>query len=204
MSKATEVTIEGLSDIRQVLDPKRIDKAVALAFNATMFTLHDDIKRTLRARYEVTDNQIEAVRAGKTHSDIKSGTNVLERGLSYNYKYRGLGSFQDGWFFGNINSGKRFQGTVFRVKVSKKNPKIAYGRTGRGGFIPMSQRGALKRNKFGGFNMYERTSDKRYPLKILFAPAISQMIGYITTNEFMEKHANNLQKYLGDLLDVRK
>lgn len=172
----SSITIAGVDSIRDLLNPKRINKAIALEVGLASKNLHARIKSEVFTRYKIRQEKIDSALENKSVSDVTYGKNVIYSNLTYKYTPSGLGSFYTSWQFGNINPGKTHQGTVFSVEVRRGSKKIVYGKGHRGGFIPMNQAGKLKRNRLGGYNMYERTSNKRYPLRLLLAPSISQMI----------------------------
>ena len=194
------VEIVGLEEVRKLVSTDRISKAMATAIGVTAKTLHSEIRHLVFTKYKIKQEKIDAALANKSINNVIFGKNIISSDLTYNYTPNGLGSFYSSWEFGNINPGK-VPGTVFSVEVKRGSKKIVYGKEHRGGFIPMNQAGKLKRNKLGGYNMYERTSNRRYPLRLLFAPSVSQMVNtVIKDNEFMERQLTSFENRLKDLL----
>lgn len=192
------VSIIGLDSIKKFVDETRINKKLATAVGIAAKELHSAIRHEVFTKYKVKQEKIDSSLANKSIDNVKFGKNIISSGLTYNYTPVGLGSFYSSWQFGNINP-KQHTGTVFSVEVKRGSKKIVYGKDHRGGFIPMNQAGKLKRNRFGGYNMYERVSAKRYPLRLLFAPSISQMVNSVMTDKLIDKQLTKFEDNIKDI-----
>lgn len=182
MANNLSISLLGLAELKEFINPNRINKEVGLAVGYATNRVHNAIKHAVFTKYKIKQEKVDSALMNKSTSDVQFGKNIIKNSLSYKYTPVGLGSFYTSWQFGNINPVPH-EGTMFSVEVTRGKELIVKGKDHRGGFIPMSQAGKLKRNRKGGYNMYERATNKRYPLRLLFAPSISQMVNSVIKDD---------------------
>lgn len=178
--------IYGLNELKDYIDTPKMLKRVAPVIGTATLQLHGALKSSVFNSHQ-HPKSLDSVLVGKSTSTISFGKNVIESGLVYKYKPVDLGKFSPTWEWGNINAARR-QGRVHSVVVRRDGRKVVHGKDHRGGFIPKKRNDSTVRkynyksqelskynpNKYGA-QMFERTTNKRFPLRLLFGPSLSQL-----------------------------
>jgi len=177
----TKVEIYGLKEVKERYSRERLSKVVAKEIALATLNLHGALKSAIFRRY-TANNQLDKqlVRRSSTSSFGKSI--VAEGSLVYRIKTADLSKFPTTWYWGNINAGASRQGRVHTVTVIRGGQKVVLGKGHRGGFQPRDSGGSPKRLFRGGSQMLERTSDKRFPLRVLYGPNTRNMISWALNN----------------------
>lgn len=187
----TNISIYGLDEIKEYINPNRINKELAIGVGLAVLQLHRDLKSSVFTRYNVDQAKIEAALVGKVAKTQTTGKNFIHNGLEYRSGHTDLAKFPYTKALGNINPGAKRQGQVHTVSVKRGNAKIVYGKEHRGGFT--------QRNGRYGVQMFERKSKARFPLRLLFGPSIVTMIN--TAYEYDPKVKESLNSLEQTIID---
>lgn len=199
------ISVLGLDDLQEVIDPKRIRRQLAEDIGRELLTFHSVLKSSIFNTY-TANNDLDKRLVGKRVSLRDTGKNFIKGGLTYTIKQADLSKFPFSASWGNINAGATRRGLVHKVTVKRGEEKVVYGKQHRGGFMPRKgQRLQLGTTGtpmlFGkhGHLMFERTSRQRYPLRLLFGPSTDTMINNAFATDSAVKNAfNTLENNLLD------
>ena len=162
------------------------DKSFSSPIEHALTNLHTSLKKTVFSRYTANNNLDTQL--------IKTTLSASEGVLVYKVTANDLSKFPTTWEWGNINPGAARLGRVHSVKVLKEGGwKVVYGKGHRGGFQPRGASGAATKIFRGGSQMFERTTDKRFPLRVLYGPNTANMIFWALN------HTDIANKTLGSL-----
>ena len=175
--------LQGLEELKQSLNTARIPKQVALGVGVALKELNSTIEHAVATRYKTT-KPLSSVLVGKSASNVTFGKNIIRGGLEYKFVPIDLSKFfSPPVVIGNINprakklgaitAGFRRKGRIHYVEVIRGSRKISYGKEHRGGFIPLGWKSP----------MFERMSQKRLPLRTLWAPTLSQMASHVVGSD---------------------
>ncbi len=177
--------LQGLEELKQSLNTARIPKQVALGVGIALKELNSTIEHAVAIRYKTT-KPLSSVLVGKSASNVAFGKNVIRGGLEYKFVPIDLSKFHSPPpVFGNINPGAKRKGFVHYAEVLRGRRKVVLGKDHRGGFIPKGYRTAH------GEQMFERMSKARLPLRVLYAPTLSQMASNVVNNDNAVIYAMN-------------
>jgi len=172
------VEVYGLTEIKDYLSKGKVDKTLALGINDAVVQLHSALRYSVATTYKAPAS-LDSVLVGRSTSSVKQGKNFIESGLQYKFIPIGLDKYLDSYYPGNINPGATKQGRVHVVEIKRGAKRIVYGKEHRGGFVPrkgsLTSPGAVVRLYRGGGVMFERTSQSKFPVKVLFGPSLSQL-----------------------------
>ncbi len=159
------LTGSGLDEIKDFINPNRINKQLAIGVGIAVKQLHRSLVHATYTRYNIEQSKIENSLVGGFASNQRAGRGFILDGLTYRSGYRDLAKFPYTKEWGKINRGYGF---VHSVTVVRGQTRVVYGKDHRGGFTA--------RNGSYGIQMFERTTNARYPLRLLFGPSIVDML----------------------------
>lgn len=201
--------IEGLEELQELLNPKNLEKKLAIATASVVWKLHSALRFEVNNRYALKEKKsIDSVLLHKSSSSVKAGKNFLEFGLEYKDVPIDLSKFRYSWEWGNINDPVKREGRVHSVEVVRGKEKTLYGKLHFGGFVPRKGKnaeGKIYRNRFGG-QMFERDEKTRLPLHVLFGPSLANQIEFIYDTNYGQvgKVKENLTQFISDEMDKIK
>lgn len=170
------INIKGLDSLRESLNPKRIQKDVAIGVGRAALLIHSELRGAIQRQYKAP-HSLDSVLIGKANETREFGRNVIKGGLSYRQQSINLAQYMNGVqpTLGNIPPlPKLRQGWVHTVEIKRGNRKVVYGKKNLGGFTPRDAKGTLVR-KNGRAIMLERDGDKKYPVHQLFGPTVAAL-----------------------------
>lgn len=177
------IEIEGLEVVKTSLNMNRISTQIAKGMGIAALKLHKEISHAVFTRYK-TSKSLDSVLVGKSSSVTTFGKGILQNSLEYKFVPIDLSKFfSPPAQLGNINAGATRMGWIHSVEVIRGRRQISYGKGHRGGFIPRTESGVLFRNSRFGSQMFERIGRARLPLRVLYAPTLSQMANYVVNND---------------------
>lgn len=186
------IEIEGLEEVQKLTSKSRIKKVVKQSLGLAITQFHSELRTYVQNRYAKNIN-LDSYRIGKSSSVVTVGGNTLQGGLSYKIKYFDLSKFPFHVTLGGSG------GRVHNVEVIKGRNKVSHGQYGQGGFVPIKS-GVGMRFGTHGFQMFERTTSKRKPLKLIVAPSTGSMINFAIHNSPVVSRAlDNLSTKIGEL-----
>lgn len=187
--------IQGLESLRDTLSKTALDRKLVTGIGLISLQLHNSLKSAIVRTYAI-DKSLDSVRLNKTSSSIKRGVNFINSGLEYKDINLRLAEFPTRTFLGNINPGARVKGEVAVVTVKRGRPKIVYGKTGRGGFLRKASK-----TRVNFTNIFERQTDKRYPIKPLYTIGLAKMAAIVYENDLeVQKVKDNVTNELAKLI----
>jgi hypothetical protein len=195
--------IEGLKELQEALDSKRIKKGIALGLNRFTKEFHSAISFEVTKRYNVKSNALDSVLEKNPSSSVEFGKSIIRNSLTYKYKPKDLSKYPYTIRWGNLYQPKLKQGWIHTVEVVRGRKKVVYGNHKYGGFTPRSG-GKLVRKAYGG-QMLERVGKERKPLKLLLGPSLSELAAMVVKNNNgkIGQTLNNLESYIiEDLYDI--
>jgi hypothetical protein len=170
--------INGLELLQEALNPKRIKKDISLGVGRAALAIHSELRLAVQRHYRAPGD-LDSVLIGKAAKVQDFGRNVIRGELSYSQPSINLSRYMNRLrpIKGNIGPGdKVHDGWVHFVEIIRGRIKVVYGKTNRGGFTPRRADGSLARlGRQGKAIMFERTSEKRYPIKPLFGPTLAAL-----------------------------
>lgn len=178
------VAIYGLDEIKNYINPNRVNKALAMGVNKAVLSLHSALQTSVNSYYKV-DKPLSSVLIGSSTSSQRQGKGFITNGLAYKDVPVDLSKFVVDYYAGNINPATK-QGRVHVVEVIRGRKVVSRGKDGRGGFVPRygslanPSRAVLLKNRDlpnrpAGKLMLERRTSARYPLRVLYAPSLAAM-----------------------------
>ena len=199
------VVISGLKELRDSINPSRINKEIAISVGLFSRQLHNEIKFGIKQTYN-TDRNLDTVLIGDTSNTTQFGRNVIRGGLTYAYKPIDLAKFPYSAKPGNINPGARREGMVHSVSVRRGPAKIIYGKGHRGGFAAQNPKyKKIKTAKYGKFGtqMFERIGKPRLPLRLLFGPSLSTMaLNVVIYNPSVRRYIDNFDTFIANRINI--
>lgn len=209
------IEIIGLEALKANIGSDAVDRQLVAAVGRVGMQVHNAMRSAVSRTFAGT-HDLNAALVGKSTSTLKFGTNFIENNLVYRDKPHDLSKFPTDYYKGNINSSATREGNVHTVIVKKGNaPKVVYGKDHHGGFIPRYEpkdketKGKVKlfthksngKSKIVGAQMFERTTNQRYPLRLLFGPNLSDMAANVYSNDaevraVLDKSAETIAAYL--------
>ncbi len=190
----TNISIYGLDEIKEYINPNRINKELAIGVGLAVLQLHRDLKSSVYTRYNVDQAKIEAALVGKVAKTQTTGKNFIKDGLEYRSGYTDLAKFPYTKALGNINPGAKRDGPVHVVSIKRGGYKLLRGKQSRGGFSAPN-----KTKPQYGIQMFERQSKARFPLRILFGPSIVTMLNI--AYEYDPKIKESLNRLENTIID---
>ena len=171
---ADAFTIKVLSKgAEQFFSENKISKASAIAVGRAAKLLHSELRDAVSTTYNV--DSLDKYLINKTSSTQETGKNFVSSGLQYRQVYKDLSKVPYTFYEGNLNEPKDKKGFVHVVSVKRGSPKVSHGRYKRGGFVPKYKNGSPVRLYNGGAQMFERTTNRKYPLKLVLAPSTARL-----------------------------
>lgn len=213
--------IIGLKEIAERFSTQSINKKLAPAISLYAKGLNAVIGKSVVDTYTVSTTDFNKITSGVQSSNLKTGLNIIEQGLVYNFKARRLVEFPHiqtvissapNRFLvrrGELKYGLRWKyystATLVRVKRSDGYQTVV-GKRGYGGFYQKRNSGGVDRyselskpvNR--NSNIFERLSDqtwnkepedRRGTLQVLFGPSISQMVNKVIETDNKVKDKMN-------------
>ena len=157
----------GLEEIKEYLNPSRINKGIAIGVHDAVLQIHDALRSAVARKYTFRDS-LDTALVGRSISNVEIGKNFIRNGLQYVDKQKDLSKFP--YTLGAIIR----NGTIHNVEVVRGRSKRLRGRSGQGGFVPRKKGAPPTRFGFKGeTQMFERIGRSRYPLRLLLAPSLS-------------------------------
>jgi len=176
----TTVGIYGLKEVKDKFSKEKLKDATAKSLAIAVIQLHNSLKSAVFRRYTARNNLDKQL--VRRSSIVSFGKGIVESGLIYNVQINDLSKFPTTWYWGNINPADR-KGRVHTVTIIRGNKKVSHGKDQRGGFQPRDSRGKVSRIFNKGSQMFERTSSKKLPLRVLYGPNTANMINWALHND---------------------
>jgi hypothetical protein len=201
------IKVDGLKEIKDYINPKRINKALALGVSEAVTQLHNSMRSAIKDRYAL-NRSLDSVLVSNQASSVKQGKGFILQGLEYKIKPIDLSKYPYTFYPGNINAGATRPGRVHVVEIVKGQKRIVHGKDHFGGFVPrkgsLADPGKLVRivNKDlpstppGGL-MLERKTDARHPVRVLYGPSLAQLaITVYKHNQKVKQTLDNLENII--------
>lgn len=165
-----KATIYGLDEIKEYINPNRINRELAKGVGSAVKELHATLAHSVFEKYNIK-RTLDTVLIGKSISNVTFGKNQISSGLEYRHESTYLSDYVTDVFDGNIKAEAKRPGRVHVVTVIRGRPRIVRGKSGNGGFIP----------KGWSRPMFERVGQGKYPLRLLYGMSLSQMAETVFT-----------------------
>jgi len=161
------LSIFGLDDIKEYLNPDRINKSLAIGVGEAVLQLHNALRTSVFQRYERPNDLNKALI--RRNSIAETGRGFIKDGLLYKDTSTNMASFpytptiqsrlhplnlNKEW--GNLYESKPKKGLVHSASVVRRQTKVIHGKYKKGGFVV---------RKSGKVVMLQRISQERYPVK---------------------------------------
>lgn len=177
MSKIT-LDIYGLSEIKEYINPKRINKALAQGVGLAVLQIHSALRESVSARYTRPNDVNKALvrKAGLT----ETGKGFIKSGLEYKSPLVPLTRNVTDITKGNLREEKPRKGMVHSVTIKRGSQKKSHGKHGFGGFTQRVN---------GRLVMFERKQKatwigkERAPLRVMFAPNVTDKINIMLSHD---------------------
>jgi len=177
----TSIDIYGLDEAKERFSKEKLNNVMAKEIGLATLKLHGVLKTAVFNRY-TANNDLEKQLVRRS-SIVSFGKGIIEGSLIYRVKAADLSKFPTTWYWGNINPGARVRGRVHTVTIIRGSQKVSHGKDHRGGFQPRNKKGAVSRIFRGGSQMLERTSNSKFPLRVLYGPNTKNMISWVLNND---------------------
>ena len=201
MPSKSYIEIKGLDALKNSINVNRINKEIAIGVGRAILLIHSELKSSVERAYR-TPGSLDSVLIGKSASTQQLGANIIRGGLAYANKPINLAAYNVDFYKGNIPPlPKRREGTVHVVEIVRGRRKIVYGKTNRGGFIPRTASGSIVRFGKKGV-MLERLGKSRYPVRTLYGPSLSDMVGYVWDTPRVRAAVNSATDKILDLVEL--
>lgn len=189
------VELKGLNELISELQKPFASKNIGIALSKTTLDFHNQINRAVLQRYNTNISPENALLTKRPRILFENNRTVSE--IDYLSSPKDLSKYPYTFHRGNINPNAKRQGDVHVTEVVKGRKKIVYGKTGRGGFVPREPSGRAKRFGRFGSQMFERTSKKRYPIRLVVGPSIGNLItNVIKAEPSIKAYQNKLPEIL--------
>lgn len=178
MSDVVTLKIEGMDDILAMLDDKRVRAGLHSGMRRVGSRIKTAISQDIRGRYNIKKADLDK-RFNVSISDEMTEVTISGKHLSLinfvnpsSLKMRSVRPQR-------IGSKISKQGTILKPYVQVKILK-------EGGYKTLNHAFIVSTHK-GGFGVFERTSKKRLPIKLLYGPSVSQMAMSETVQTRLQK-----------------
>ena len=193
----TKLEVFGLDEIKDYINPDRINKQLAIAVGGTILQLHVALKHAVFTTYNSNNDLDRAF--NKSSSLVKTGKSLISAGLTYTANTPSLSAFSSSSSFvmGNINIGATRKGTVFSATVRRGQTKVVTGRDHRGGFVAGRKKGSY--TKF----MYERKQHATWISKGVRAPVrVLQSMSLVDMANVVFKYDTEVKRILDNVESI--
>jgi hypothetical protein len=157
------VDVYGLNEIQEYINPKRINKELAIGVGIAVLQLHNTLKTEIFQRYNVPNNITTALVGGISPPTL--GRNSILSGLNYKDTPQDLSRFP----YTPAYQNRKKRGQVFETTVVRGQTKVVHGKYGYGGFVA-PRRGETKGGPTYSLFMYERKQKATWLSKGVRAP----------------------------------
>jgi len=191
-----KLDVFGLEEIKDYINPDRINKQLAIAVGETVLQLHMAMKHAVFTRYSPPNDLDRAFK--RSSSLVTTGKNFITNGLTYTASIPSLSQFPYTSELGNINPEAVRKGRVYSTTVVRGQVKTVYGKQHFGGFVAGRQAGSYQ--KF----MYERMQQAtwiskgvRAPVRVLQAMSLVDMANVVYTYDpQVQQILNNVESII--------
>lgn len=174
MSDSISVNIQGLNELRESFN--RVPKDIAMGIGLATSRIQQALKHDIIGMYNLNEAKINNAFVGtRTKSTVARGKATIENSINIKQIPIDLAKYPYDWSWGNIDTPvspmpKKRKGKVHSVSVRRGVVKVVYGKHQYGGFTQQNGR--------YGTQMFERTSEERKPLRLVFGPSIADIVSW--------------------------
>ena len=172
------------SEVRELLDGKRLSKAFKIELGNLATAIDTAIRQRTFEVYKVDQDKLRsASNIASTASIVTSGERAFKISILYKHQVTGLVNYTKAgdWRLGNlylaVPEPKR-QGRIQNVMIKRGRPKDSTGKVGRGGFLVKDKRGYRR--------LIERKTSTRKLVGNtvnLLAPSPAMLANYLIQND---------------------
>lgn len=171
------IKLAGIDQLRESLSGEKVNSELARTLGKVVSFVNSELESQIIRDYRVKSN-LNSVLLGRSNNNLTQGKNFLSTSLVYKQKSVPLSRYYESRFWGNLNQPKARKGWVHNVQITRGRTERSHGKENRGGFTPRNKSGVVKRYGAAGSLMFERMSDARTPLRILYGPSLADLVSY--------------------------